>query len=41
MIPTGTAFIALVRYEDGELAYILAPQRLAPGDSVVAGRKST
>src|SRR4028118_1480385 len=37
--PNRTAFIALVRYEDGELAYILAPQRLAPGDSVVAGKK--
>jgi large subunit ribosomal protein L2 len=33
----GTAFIALVKYEDGELAYILAPQRLAAGDSIVAG----
>ncbi|HRK94891.1 MAG TPA: 50S ribosomal protein L2 [Rhodospirillales bacterium] len=35
--PNRTAFIALVRYEDGELAYILAPQRLNVGDSVVAG----
>jgi large subunit ribosomal protein L2 len=35
--PNRTAFIALVRYEDGESAYILAPQRLAQGDSVVAG----
>ena len=26
--PNRTAFIALVKYEDGELAYILAPQRL-------------
>ena len=34
--PNRTAFIALVRYEDGELSYILAPQRLAVGDSVVA-----
>jgi large subunit ribosomal protein L2 len=34
--PNRTAFIALLRYEDGELAYILAPQRLAVGDSVVA-----
>ena len=39
MIPNRTAFIALVKYEDGELAYIIAPQRLAPGDSVVAGKK--
>src|SRR6187431_3117746 len=31
-----TAFIALIKYQDGELAYILAPQRLAPGDSVIA-----
>ncbi|MFK8251026.1 50S ribosomal protein L2 [Ancylobacter terrae] len=36
--PNRTAFIALIKYEDGELAYILAPQRLAVGDSVVAGK---
>ena len=35
--PNRTAFIALVKYADGELAYILAPQRLAVGDIVVAG----
>src|SRR6201987_2313796 len=35
--PNRTAFIALIKYDDGELAYILAPQRLAAGDSVVAG----
>jgi len=34
--PNRTAFIALVRYEDGELAYILAPQRLAVGDHVIS-----
>src|SRR4029078_12436433 len=34
--PNRTAFIALIKYEDGELSYILAPQRLAPGDSVIA-----
>jgi large subunit ribosomal protein L2 len=34
--PNRTAFIALIRYGDGELAYILAPQRLAVGDTVVA-----
>ncbi|MFN6979386.1 MAG: 50S ribosomal protein L2, partial [Gemmobacter sp.] len=38
--PNRTAFIALVRYEDGEVAYILAPQRLAVGDKVVAGLKT-
>jgi large subunit ribosomal protein L2 len=37
--PNRSAFIALVRYEDGDLSYILAPQRLAPGDSVVSGKK--
>ena len=37
--PNRTAFIALVRYEDGEQAYILAPQRLGVGDKVVAGIK--
>ena len=36
--PNRTALIALVRYEDGTLSYILAPQRLAVGDSVVAGK---
>jgi large subunit ribosomal protein L2 len=36
--PNRSAFIALIRYEDGELAYILAPQRLAAGDTVIAGR---
>ena len=38
--PNRTAFIALVRYADGELAYILAPQRLKAGDKVVAGEKA-
>ena len=35
--PNRTAFIALVKYTDGTQAYILAPQRLAVGDTVVAG----
>jgi len=35
--PNRTAFIALVKYDDGDLAYILAPQRLAVGDIVVSG----
>jgi large subunit ribosomal protein L2 len=35
--PNRTAFLALIKYEDGTLAYILAPQRLATGDTVVAG----
>ena len=37
--PNRSAFIALLKYEDGELAYIIAPQRLGVGDSVVAGRR--
>src|SRR5258708_12720513 len=35
--PNRTAFIALIKYQDGELAYILAPQRLAVGDTIVSG----
>lgn len=35
--PNRSAFIALIKYADGELSYILAPQRLAAGDQVVAG----
>ena len=37
--PNRTAFIALIKYADGSLAYILAPQRLKAGDQVVAGEK--
>ncbi len=35
--PNRSAFLALLRYEDGEQAYILAPQRVRPGDKVVSG----
>ena len=37
--PNRSAFIALIKYEDGELAYIIAPQRLMPGDKVISGEK--
>src|SRR4249920_1684523 len=37
--PNRTAFLALIKYADNELAYILAPQRLKVGDSVVAGAR--
>jgi large subunit ribosomal protein L2 len=37
--PNRTAFIALIRYDDGELSYILAPQRLKAGDKVVSGER--
>ena len=33
--PNRTAFIALIKYQDGELAYIIAPQRLEVGDTVI------
>jgi large subunit ribosomal protein L2 len=38
--PNRTAFIALLKYADGEISYILAPQRLAVGDKIVAGEKA-
>ncbi|WP_029087841.1 50S ribosomal protein L2 [Brevundimonas aveniformis] len=38
--PNRTAFIALITYEDGEKAYILAPQRLKAGDQVIAAEKA-
>ena len=38
--PNRTAFIALIQYEDGEKAYIIAPQRLKVGDKVIAGEKT-
>jgi len=38
--PNRSAFIALITYTDGEQAYIIAPQRLNPGDTVVAGEKA-
>jgi large subunit ribosomal protein L2 len=38
--PNRTAYIALIVYEDGEKAYILAPQKLKAGDKVLAGEKA-
>ena len=37
--PNRTAFIALVKYLDGELSYVLAPQRVKAGDKIIAGEK--
>jgi large subunit ribosomal protein L2 len=37
--PNRSAFIALVKYQDGELSYILAPQRLRAGDQVISGAR--
>lgn len=36
--PNRTAFIALIKYDDGEQSYILAPQRLKVGDQVISGK---
>ncbi len=38
--PNRTAFIALIKYEDGELNYILAPQRIGVGDKVISGERT-
>jgi large subunit ribosomal protein L2 len=38
--PNRTAWIALVKYADGELSYIIAPQRLKAGDAVVAAERA-
>ena len=38
--PNRSGFIALIKYADGELSYILAPQRLAAGDTVVSGERA-
>jgi len=37
--PNRTAFIALIKYQDGTESYILAPQRLQKGDKVISGEK--
>ena len=38
--PNRTSFIALIKYEDGEMAYILAPQRLKAGDKIISSQKA-
>jgi large subunit ribosomal protein L2 len=35
--PNRTSFIALIKYRNGDLSYIIAPQRLAAGDVVMSG----
>jgi large subunit ribosomal protein L2 len=37
--PNRTSYIAFIRYTDGEVAYIIAPQKLAVGDKVISGEK--
>lgn len=38
--PNRTAFIALIKYQDGTLSYILAPQRMAVGDVIMSSDKA-
>ena len=38
--PNRSAFIALIKYKDGELSYIIAPQKLRVGDNVVSSNKA-
>ena len=37
--PNRSAFLALLRYSDDETGYILAPQRLSVGDTVISGER--
>ena len=37
--PNRTAFIALIKYLDGQLSYIIAPQRMKVGDKIISGEK--
>jgi large subunit ribosomal protein L2 len=37
--PNRSAFIALIKYNDGEISYILAPQRVTVGDQVISGER--
>ena len=38
--PNRSAFIALIKYDDGELSYIIAPQRLNVGDKIISSEKA-
>jgi len=38
--PNRTAFIALVKYDDGEKSYILAPQRIKVSDTIISSSSS-
>jgi large subunit ribosomal protein L2 len=37
--PNRTCHIALLKYDDGVLSYIIAPQKVAAGDKLVSGQK--
>ena len=36
--PNRSAFVALIKYEDGQMSYILAPDKIKIGDEIVSGR---
>ena len=38
--PNRTAYIALIEYTDGDVSYILAPQRLSVGDKVISADRA-
>ena len=38
--PNRSAFIALIKYDDGDISYILAPQKLSIGNKVVSSTKA-
>lgn len=38
--PNRTSYIALIKYEDETLSYIIAPQKLVVGDKVMSGEKA-
>ena len=38
--PNRTAFIALVKYNDNEFRYIIAPQKLKNGDKIISSQKA-
>src|SRR3990167_2056130 len=38
--PNRTSFIALMKYEDGSQGYLLAPQELKEGDSILCDEKT-
>ena len=38
--PNRSAFIALIKYQDEEMSYILAPQRLRVGDTVISSDRA-
>ena len=36
--PNRSAYVALIKYEDGQMSYILAPNKIKVGDEIISGR---